>query len=270
MKWIKKTFIMAALFIAVSGALNVQAAYSKNLTTSKKIQTVKVDLNKDGKKEVIKAEYDIEADDWRRLYINDELMLKKAYSLWIVDVDPTDRYIEIVAEYDITHKLRFYRYNGKKLVLYTTASTDYDMAKLKKKNHVYYGFSIEDIKPAGKGKIMAYANISTRSVVNEFGSPCYLKLGLTYTVKKNDIRFDQTAIYKATILYEKSGKTTRKWEAYQYPRLKSNKKVFTVKKGESIQFTNIKITPPYAYMKIRKVKTKQTGWVVFRTKDLDI
>lgn len=269
MKWIKKTFIMAALFIAVSGALNVQAAYSKNLKTYKKIQTVKVDLNKDGKKEIIRAEYDTEEVE-RTLYINDELMLKNAYSLWIVDVDPTDQYIEIVAEYYSTHKLRFYRYNGKKLVLYTTASTDYEMAKLKKKNHVYYGFSIEDIKPAGKGKIMTYVNMSTRSVVNEFGSPCYLKLGLTYTVKKNDIRFDQTATYKATILYEKSGEATRKWEAYQYPRLKSNKKVFTVKKGESIQFTNIKITPPYAYMKIRKVKTKQTGWVVFRTKDLDI
>ena len=51
--------------------------------------------------------------------------------------------------------------------------------------------------------------------------------------------------------------------------MSSNKAVFTLKKGEKIRTLKLKITSQYTFMQVKRLKDNKTGWVVFRTKDID-
>ena len=64
-------------------------------------------------------------------------------------------------------------------------------------------------------------------------------------------------------------KALRRFDAYKYPRVKSNKKMFSLKKYEKIKILKLKITSKYTYVQVKKLKTNQTGWIIFRTKDID-
>lgn len=59
MKYLKRAIVLIMLFIGTLGTINVQAAYNKCPTgryIPYKTKTIKVDLNKDGKKETVKVE----------------------------------------------------------------------------------------------------------------------------------------------------------------------------------------------------------------------
>lgn len=265
MKWMKKTVIMVLLLVIVGGTFHVQAAYHTRLITD---YVEKVDLNKDGKKEILKLKQNNKTYS-NQLYINGKLMKNNIFDIWIIDIDTRDRYIEIAVTGDSVNKLWIYRYNGKKLVLYASAKFDSYATGLKKKNYVLQAYNeIDDIKPSGKGKVAIHTLLRTKSAKGKNGKGCYLDTWLNYAVKKNTIKFDQSMIYKVT-MGDKYCMATQKWNAYKYPRAKGNKMIFTVKKGESIKFTDIKITPDITYMKVKKIKTKQTGWIAFHTKDFD-
>lgn len=267
MRWIKKITIMLLLLVVSGGSLKVQAAYNKCLDDKYKTQTVRVDLNKDGKKETIKAVY--RESNWnRQLYINNKLVLKYVDKVWIADIDTKDQYIEIVV-FDGINKLKIYRYNGKKIVLYASAKTDATFTGMLKKNRIRAVFE-SNMKANGNGTITICSPIGMNSATDYWNTRGICECYLNYTVKKNSIKYNQSAIVKANLANDVDClKVKKKWEAYKYPRVKSNKKVFTIKKGERIRITNFKFTSTYTYMKIKKEKTKQVGWIIFRTKDLD-
>lgn len=258
---------MLLLLVVSCGSLKVQAAYNKNLTDELKTRTIRVDLNKDGKKETVRVEYpDKQLLYGYDLYINGRLLLKDFYGLWILDINTNDKYIEI-AVYD-TVRLRIYRYNGKKLTAYVSALEGLNFSDQLKKNQFYSSAEL-DIKTAGNGSITIYNTITIPSTINNMGTfygSC--RYGLNYIVKKKSMRYNAKEICKVTMPDEKTLKMTKKWNAYKYPRLKPNKKMFTVKKGDVIKITNLKITPAYSYMKITNVKLRRSGWVIFRTRDI--
>ena len=268
MKWMKKILFMVLVFAALSGTVNVQAAYHKDLTGDFKTHSAKADLNKDGKKEKITAKYSEKTYDYD-LYINNKRLIKKTDGIWLVDTNTRDKYIEIISyNENYNRKLKIYRYNGKKLTLYAYANVDSYLTNLKKK-HVYDYLGIDTIRSSGKGNITIYNTMYIPSVSDLWGSTggrC--QIGLNYKVKKNSIQYDQNST-STVKMDEEMLMATKTWQAYKYPKTKSNKKAFNIKKGEYIEITAMKITPIYTYIKMNKVNMKQSGWVVFLTQDVE-
>lgn len=269
MKWVKKAVFLMMLLVVMTGTLSVQAAYS-HFMTEELDETVQLDLNRDGKKEIVKAQYKDGTLNEYSLRINNKTVIKKCWRIWLLDIDTKDKYIEIFTlSNNAKNQIQIYRYNGKKLVLYASASAKYDIENLKKNNWVY-GTEINGIKSLGNGRIVISSDISLEDGETMAGLNT-LQAEFTYKVKKNSIKYNQSGICKA----KGSGgdncifKFYKKWQGYKYPRSNSNKKVFTVNVGEKVKVTNFKFTPVYTYMKITKLKTKQAGWVILRTKDID-
>lgn len=98
----------------------------------------------------------------------------------------------------------------------------------------------------------------------------WYETGLNYTVKKNLIKFDSSVSCKVTDDNgkDKIMKLKKSWTAYKYPRSGSNRKVFTVNKGGKVKVTDLKFSTKYTYLKVKNLKSKKTGWVVLRTKDI--
>lgn len=267
MKWMKKILFMVLMLATLSGAVNVQAAYNKDLTGDFKTHSAKVDLNKDRKKEKITAKYSGKTYSYD-LYINNKRLIKSSRQIWLVDIDIRDKYIEVISyDEDYNDKLKIYRYNGKKLTLYASAKVDSYLTNLKKK-HVYSYFSIDKIKNSGKGNITIYNTLYIPSVTTLDGYTGRCQIGINYKVKKNSIQYDQNST-STVATDEEMFKATKTWQAYKYPKTKSNKKAFKIKKGEYVEITAMKITPIYTYIKMNKVNMKQSGWVVFLTQDIE-
>ena len=274
MKYLKKVIILQILFVVIIGAVNVQAAYNKCPTgryIPYKTKIIKVDLNKDGKKETVKVECHGDYGTDCSLYINKKLVIKNCGLIWITDIDTRDHYIEIIELGSEDPILKIYRYNGKKLTKYASAKRADTFQDAMKKNYIY-AETTGRIETTGKGKIVIYSSVDVHADNDhsgELGSS--VENGFCYTVKKNSIKLDQSVICKVTDENRGTGirKIMKKWVIYKYPRLNSNRKVFTVNKGDKVKIMNFKFTQKYTYMKLQKLKTKQTGWVIFRTKDLD-
>lgn len=267
MKWMKKILFMVLMLATLSGAVNVQAAYHKDLTGDFKTHSAKVDLNKDGKKEKITAKFS-EKTYYYDLYINNKRLIKKTDGIWLVDTNTRDKYIEIISyNENYNRKLKIYRYNGKKLTLYAYANVDSYLTNLKKK-HVYDIYGIDTIRSSGKGNITIYNTLYIPSVTTLDGTTGRCQIGISYKVKKNSIQYDQNST-STVATDEEMFKATKTWQAYKYPKTKSNKKAFKIKKGEYVEITAMKITPIYTYIKMNKVNMKQSGWVVFLTQDVE-
>lgn len=277
MKWLKRTMVLALLVMSMTGTVKVQALnYAFDAWTDPRTKTIKLDLNKDGKKENIKMEcytYDDwdwdEADNYYNIYVNKKCVLRNGSQIWIMDIDTRDKYIEIVATFKGKNGLYIYRYNGKKLTLYASAK-EKPLSNLMKKNTVCFtGYGDrKKIKPSGKGKIIIYNLMHMQNSV--VAGDVWYETGLNYTVKKNLIKFDSSASCKVTDDNgkDKIMKLKKSWKAYKYPRSSSNKKIFTVNKGEKVKVTDLKFSTKYTYLKVKNLKSKKTGWVVFRTKEI--
>lgn len=118
MRCIKRAVMLALLLVATAGTLNVQAAYNRCLTEKNKSQTIKIDLNKDGKKEIVKSVFHYYSREWDSGYydicINGKPVFKKCdnWTVRMMDINTSDKYIEFI-QWDI-FDLKVYRYNGKK------------------------------------------------------------------------------------------------------------------------------------------------------------
>lgn len=144
-----------------------------------------------------------------------------------------------------------------------------NIANLKKDNWVY-GTDINEIRSSGNGKIIINANIWLFYGVTMNGMNS-LQVEVTYKVKKNSIKYIQSGVCrtKGSEGDDCIFKFDKKLQGYKYARLNSNKKIFTVNVGEKVEVTNFKFTSAYTYMKVTKLKTKQTGWVRYRTREVD-
>ena len=130
MKSFAKMLLLSLYLSCMFSVLNVQAVYNKTLGKS---GTVKVDLDGDGKSEIIK--YD---DGF--FYINSNgktVMYDNVDGLSINDIYSKDRYIEIITwgggSLRDDDDFRIYRYNGREVSQYASA------------NLIYYG-DISDMK----------------------------------------------------------------------------------------------------------------------------
>lgn len=141
--------VLALLVMTMTGTVKVQALnYTFDAWTDPRTKTMKLDLNKDGKKETIKMEchtYDdwdwSEADNYYNIYVNKKCVLRNGSQIWIMDIDTRDKYIEIVATFKEKNGLYIYRYNGKKLSLYASAK-EKPISNLMKNNTVCFtGYS---------------------------------------------------------------------------------------------------------------------------------
>lgn len=274
MKYLKRAIVLIMLFVGILGTINVQAAYNKCPTgryIPYKTKTIKVDLNKDGKKETVKVECHGTYGTDCSLYINKKLAIKNCGLIWITDIDTRDHYIEIIELGSEDPILKIYRYNGRKLTRYASAKCAYTFQNAMKNNYIY-AETTGRIETTGKGKIIIYSSVDVHSDNDHSGElGNSVENGFCYTVRKNSIKLDQSALCKVTDENRGTGtrKIMKKWVIYKYPRLKANRKIFTVNKGDKVKIMNFKFTSKYTYMKIQKLKTKKVGWVIFRTKDLD-
>lgn len=279
MKWLKRTIALAALVMMMTGAMRVQALnYKFDAWLYPQTKTLKLDLNKDGKKETIKMQCRSYGDSWDSadnyydVYINKKKVLKEGEQIWIMDINQKDKYIEIVVSYKHKSGLHIYRYNGKKLVLYASAKVT-TFHNLMKKNTIYFAGYDEryKIKTSGKGRLIVCNEVYVPSAEMDELGDAFCNVEFNYIVKKNLIKYDQSASCKVNNVEGTNGilRINKKWNAYKYPRFSSNKKVFVINKGDKVKVTNFKFTAKYTYMKVKKLKTNKTGWVFFRTKDIE-
>lgn len=269
MKWVKRAVLLVLLIVTTLGTLSVQAAYNRYMTEDSG-ETVQLDLNKDGKEEIVEAKY--RSDTWEdySLRINNKTVIKKCDGIWLVDIDTRDKYIDIVTyTYNAKKQIQIYRYNGKKLVSYASAKAKMNIGNLKKNNWVY-GANINEIRSSGNGRIVINSDIWLLDG-DTVGGGNTLQVEVPYKVKKNSIKYIQSGVCRTkgsegdNCIF----KFGKKLQGYKYARVNSNKKIFTVNVREKVEVTNFKFTSAYTYMKVTKLKTKQTGWVRYRTKEVD-
>lgn len=264
MKSFAKMLLLSLYLSCMFSVLNAQAVYNKTLGKS---GTVKVDLDGDGKSEIIK--YD---DGF--FYINSNgktVMYDNVDGLSINDIYSKDRYIEIITwgggSLRDDDDFRIYRYNGREVSQYASANLIYyggisDMKQLMRNgNYCYYGAYTHSlqIRSDGKGVI---------SLVNDYdlyGDKWRIRdLRTYYRVRKNYIRYKKDGY--AMELDKASYYPSWPRIAYKYPRAGSNKRVFIVKRGEPIKIIKWKITSKYIYMQVRRVGKQGTGWIVYEEK----
>ena len=275
MKCLKRIILLAILIFTLAGVCNVQAAnYICGAWENEEghTRTARVDLNKDGKAETIKAvctSSEAELD----IYINNKKVLKGIYEIWAMDIDKKDKYIDIVATDKEGVRLHIYRYNGKNLVRYASANGS-DITKIAKKNRIYFADEqcLHNIKTSGNGTITVY----TQVYVDAFASDGYIQAGFTYNVRKNSIKLNQSQFCTAYSDWWDGKKyvtckikKNKKWKILKYQNMSSRNKVLTTaKKGDRVKIMGFKITDKFAYMKITKLSNKKTGWVVVTLKDI--
>lgn len=264
----KKIFLLVCMMLTFM-TWNTEAAYNKEFYFGR--DRIEVDLNGDGKKEIV--------DIYRgKVQINKKNALKTDGNITLNDINKKDKYIELVDVDKTKKKLKIYRYNGKKLNLYASAKLVKNLTELEKKNCVYIGkyFNyISDVFTTGNGKLAIQTSVLFSAAYAEEGYELApeMKIAPVYTVKKNNISFSGEAKSEssATIWGKETifRRVIRRLDAYKYPRIKSNKKMFSLKKCERIKILKLRITSKYTYVQVKKLKTNQTGWIIFRTKDID-
>ena len=199
----------------------------------------------------------------RNLETGTESCISNISNASLNDINSKDKYIEIVTCSSPQRRLTIYRWNGKKPVVYASAVLTSELAKLSKKNYCYApGNYVLGCVSDGKGRLTVQVAMVIQNV------PCILDLN--YKVAKGRIQFDSSSyaiIDKGVTMRE--SQQSKAWYVYKYPRMSSNKVVFTLKKGEKIRTLKLKITSQYTFMQIKRLSDNKTGWVAFRTKDID-
>ena len=264
----KKIFLLVCMMLTFM-TWNAEAAYNKKLDSWQ--DRIEIDLNGDGKKEII--------DVYRgKVKINEKNVFKTNGDITLNDINKKYKYIELVDADPKKKTLKIHRYNGKKLNLYASAKLIKNLTGMGKKNCVYvskYFNYVSEVSSTGNGKLAIGTSLLFSAAYAEEGYELAPEMFIipVYTVKKNNISFSgeaksensSTMWGKETIIR----KALRRFDAYKYPRVKSNKKMFSLKKYEKIKILKLKITSKYTYVQVKKLKTNQTGWIIFRTKDID-
>lgn len=112
MKWVKRAVLLVLLIIITLGTLSVQAAYNRYMTEDFG-EKVQLDLNKDGKEEIVEAKYRSGTVEDYSLRINNKTVIKKCNGIWLVDIDTRDKYIDIVTyTYNAKKQIQIYRYRN--------------------------------------------------------------------------------------------------------------------------------------------------------------
>ena len=271
MKHFIKIFLLSLCFSGMFSVINAQAVYNKTLWNP---GNVKVDLNRDGKTELIKLrsksndEYDVAGEYILQITSNGRTIMNRYVDgVAVSDIYSGDRYIEIITVGGTYGGLRIYRYDGKKVSLYASASLfSGNMSSLKKllvkKNYCYW--TNDEYRTAiqsdGKGSI-SWGNYYELYSDNSYTG----NLRMYYRVTKNSICYKRDGY---AVEMEKSYcHPSRPWIAYKYPRMEQNKKVFIIRRGEAAKIIKWKITSKYIYIQVRRGSTQETGWVAFEPKD---
>ena len=264
MKVYMKAIIFALCFIMFWISPDAQAAYNDDLVSG----TLNLDLNK-GK---------ASADVWLSrdtnklavsytLHISDamgnEASIANITNASLNDIDSRDKYIEIVTCSSAKKRLTIYRWNGKKPVVYVSAALTPELTKLSGKNYCYApGYYVLGCEGNGKGRL----TVKVAMIIRD--DPCILDLN--YKISNGCLQFENSSYAEVDKgLRIKGSQAGKAWTAYQYPRMTSNRKVFTLSKGEKVRTLKLKITRQYTFMQVKRMKNNQTGWVVFLTKDID-
>lgn len=264
MKTYIKTIFLTFCFMMLFKMPDVQAAYNNdliwpalNIDLFKNAPSADVWLSRDTKEENVSF----------TLYISDamghEAKISNVTNASVNDINSKDKYIEIIACSSARKKLTIYHWNGKKPVVYASAKLTSELTRLSKKNYCYApGYYILDCKSNGKGRLTVKAAMVIRN------NPCIVDLN--YKVSNGKIEFDSSSYVPVDNgVFLKVNQAGKAWQAFRYPRIHSNPKVFALAQGEKIRTLQFKITSQYTYMQVKRVKNNQTGWIVFRTKDID-
>lgn len=260
MRYIKKFIFFSLYLLLTFSAINVKAANNETF------RTIKADLNKDKKAETIRikrnSNYNLDGMYNVQITGNGKTVLNQYVDgISLNDIYSSDRYTEVITWLS-GGKLKIYRYNGEKMSLYATANFISDtkaMPKLLKKNYCYWDGQTLNIKSNGKGLIFWESQYDIYSDESYDG-----KIRVYYRVNQNSIRYatDRYAI--------ETGKNYcypgRPWIAYKYPRSDVNQKNFIIRRGERLKILKLKITAQYIYAQVRRMRTNETGWVLFSTK----
>ena len=267
MKVYMKAIIFALCFIMFWISPDAQAAYNNDLVNWGMDRIV--ELNKD--KTWVEVYLDFNSKNRNTPYTlcieNPDAGIRASIpnitNASLNDIDSKDKYIEIVTCSSVKKSLTIYRWNGKKPVVYASARLTSELAKLGTKNNCYAPGNYVGCESKGKGIL----TVKVAMVIQ--GDPCILDMN--YKVSNGSIKFVSShyAVVDRGVLI-KGSQAGKAWNAYQYPNTNvNNKRVFVLKKGEKIRALKLKITQQYTFMQVKRMKNNQTGWIVFRTKNID-
>lgn len=216
----------------------------------------KYDLNGDDKVDEIKVK-ELTSDGGKstlKLYINNKLCLTRksdveGFGVQVCDLDKNDNYLDLfIAVYpgnDCVMNAFFVRYNGKALDP-EVAFTPKDIIN---KNRDAYSYKIVKLDDNGKFYIVNYTNCDA---IGSFH--CYMP----FQLKDNAITAVPEKTYKLLLNTDKY-KAAKSFQAYK--KAGSKKVVYTVKKGNKVNFDKLHILKSgKTYLRMINSKGK-VGWI---------
>ena len=232
----------------------------------------RVDLNKDGKIDVIKfvdkmdnLRWDSileewEGDPYQELYINGKKLLQvRNTPVHLGDINKKDKYIELIVGGTIGQATTVYRYNGKQLIKtysWKPIMGKHSIKSLLKKNNKYGGYYY---KANGDGTVTLSFPLSNKKFANPafsvLGRFKVTKKGLPLIAGKSNPSVDVVLIYKAP----------QKWYLYKNTKTRNNRLIKTIKKGTKIMFLKAKFNKKYTCILVKELNSKKKGWVFLKT-----
>lgn len=233
-----------------------------------------VDLNKDGKTDVIKIVHKMENLEWddfrgwdgdpyQEIYINGEKqLLARNTSVHLGDINTRDKYIELIVGGLNWGGGTIYRYNGSKLIRisgWKSLNGQRSIRSLMKKNNKYGGFYQ---KANGDGTIALSFPLASKYFRNE------IRIEGAFKIMKNGVQLKKVTVSQrddeGLYAYAKVPKT---WYAYKTTKMNNNRLVMKIKKGTELEILKVKFTNNYTYLYVKPCKSKKKGWVFLRTND---
>ena len=243
--------MMAVAWCDISPAEKIYNACNRRIVSTQNCEFW-IDLNGDGKEEHIENSYD-KINSFQKVLINEEEVMKfpgnESQEFYLMDINKKDSYIEII--FEGSEKYNVYHYTGIQLKKISTWNKGFSLNKNYMPTLLY---------TKGDKTLAAYAGTWGKNVPS-------LYLIYTYKYSNGTITFDKSKAHKV-VAVDTDYRNVSKWTVYKYPRITKNKKAFVLNKNSRYSPIEVKADKKYFYMKIKNIKTRKTGWVIFKLNTL--
>lgn len=258
MKKVVRVFLLMITLVMWSSIVTEAAYFQYYGCADKKMF---LDLDGDKKKEEIIIKESGESAD---IYINSTYTLHISdWGFYILDLFEDDKYMEIVVRRNKPKMVMdIYRYNGEKLALYAEIPGMNWSSNVKGKNVLN---CLSDSLVGTNGKGILKTNLSV--IIKNRNNPLPIKA--EYKIKKGKAQMVEKEYALSPVL---DVRATSDWTIYKNASVKSNKKLFSIKKGTLCEVYKIKITSKYTFMKLGvlggNTVTRKVGWVMLPTSQM--
>lgn len=164
-------------------------------------------------------------------------------------VSGTIKFIEII--FEGSKKYNVYHYTGTRLKKIATWNKGFSLNRNCMPTLMY---------TKGNKTLTAYAGTWGKNVPS-------LYLIYTYKYSNGSIIFDKSKAHKV-VTVDTVYRNASQWKVYKYPRTTKNKKIFVLKKNSRYSPIEVRVDKKYFYMKIKNIKTRKIGWVIFKLNSL--